>query len=151
MENNMNNIAEVRLSYSTKIKASERPRVRTSNDAYRIFLESWDKETIELHEECKLMLLNRANKVLGIATISKGGLSGTVTDVRSILQYALKANACGIILCHNHPSGNMEASDADLKITHKVKEAAALHEINILDHLIISTEGYYSMADVGCI
>ena len=151
MENNNEKIAEVRLSYNSKVKASERPHIGSSVDAYRIFLESWDNETIELYEVCKLMLLNRANKVLGIAILSQGGLSGTVTDVRVILQYALKANASGIIMCHNHPSGNIEASDADLKITHKIKEAAALHEINLLDHLIISLEGYYSMADVGCI
>ena len=151
MKTNEYNIAEVRLSYNSKVKASERPHIGSSVDAYRIFLESWDKETIELYEICKLMLLNRANKVLGIATLSQGGLSGTVTDVRVILQYAIKANACGMIMCHNHPSGNIEASDADLKISHKIKEAAALHEISLLDHLIISAEGYYSMADIGCI
>jgi DNA repair protein RadC len=97
------------------------------------------------------MLLNRANKVLGIAQISQGGISGTVTDVRIILQYALKANASGIILCHNHPSGNTEPSESDLRITSKLKDAALVNDINLLDHLIITSEGYYSMADMGCI
>jgi len=97
------------------------------------------------------MLLNRANKVLGIAQISQGGISGTVTDVRIILQYALKANASGIILCHNHPSGNMEPSESDLKITSKLKEAAIIHDITLLDHLIITNEGYHSLADNGYI
>jgi DNA repair protein RadC len=103
-------------------------------------------------EEFKLMLLTRSNKVLGIASISKGGLSGTVTDVRIILQYAIKANASGIIICHNHPSGNLQPSESDLAITRKVKDSAVLMDIQLLDHLIITPEGeYYSMADEGMI
>ena len=151
MKTNDNNIAEVRLIYSSKVSASDRPQVRCSSHALEIFRETWDKETIELYEECKLMLLNRANKVLGIAQISQGGISGTVTDVRIILQYALKSNASGIIICHNHPSGNVEPSEADLKITSKLKEAASIHDITLLDHLIITKDAYYSLADIGCI
>ena len=151
MKTNDNNIAEVRLIYSSKISASDRPQVRCSVDALHLFRESWDKETIELYEECKLMLLNRSNKVLGIAQISQGGISGTITDVRIILQYALKANASGIILCHNHPSGNVQPSEADIKITNKLKEAAMIHDITLLDHLIITDDGYYSLADSGYI
>jgi DNA repair protein RadC len=151
MKTNDNNIAEVRLIYSSKVSASDRPQIRCSADAMKLFKETWDQETIELYEECKLMLLNRANKVLGIAQISQGGISGTVTDVRIILQYALKANASGIVLCHNHPSGNVQPSEADLKITSKLKEAAMIHDITLLDHLIITNDGYYSMADMGCI
>lgn len=150
MEIQLTKIAEVKLSYINKVSSSDRPQVRSSVDALKLFRESWDKETIELYEECKLMLLNRANKVLGIAQISRGGISGTVTDVRIILQYALKANASAIVLCHNHPSGNLQPSDADLKITSKLKEAAVIHDINMLDHLIITECGYYSMADMGC-
>ncbi len=149
MKTNENNIAEVKLKYSSRVSASDRPQVRCSSHALELFRESWDKETIELYEECKLMLLNRANKVLGIAQISQGGISGTVTDVRIILQYALKANASGIILCHNHPSGNVEPSEADNRITSKLKEAAIIHDITLLDHLIITNDGYYSMADMG--
>jgi len=151
MKTNDNNIAEVRLIYSSRVSAANRPTVRSSEDALRLFRESWDKETIELYEECKLMLLNRSNRVLGIAQISQGGISGTVTDVRIILQYALKGNASGIILCHNHPSGNIQPSEADLKITSKLKEAAMIHDITLLDHLIITAGNYYSMADMGCI
>lgn len=98
------------------------------------------------------MLLTRSNKVLGVASISKGGLSGRVTDVRIILQYAIKANASGIIICHNHPSGNLNPSESDLAITRKVKDSAKLMDIQLLDHLIITPEAsYYSMADVGMI
>src|SRR5450759_4353044 len=90
-------VAEVSLTYVTKVKRSR--------DAQKIFFDSWNQNTIEHKETFKMLLLNRANKVLGITTISEGGLSGTVTDVRLIYQYAIKGNASGIIIAHNHPSG----------------------------------------------
>jgi DNA repair protein RadC len=143
-------ISEVKLIYRTNVKASERLQVKSSKDAFDIFLEAWDQNSIEHVEEFKLMLLTRSNKVLGIASISKGGISSTVTDVRIILQYAIKANACGIIGCHNHPSGNLQPSESDLAITRKVKDSAILMDIQLLDHFIIIPEGqYYSMADEG--
>jgi DNA repair protein RadC len=152
MKTQQTNISEVRLVYRTKVKASERPQVKCSKDAFDIFMESWDLDSIEHIEEFKLMLLTRSNKVLGIASISKGGLSGTVTDVRIILQYAIKSNASGIIICHNHPSGNLQPSESDLAITRKVKDSAILMDIQLLDHLIIIPEGrYYSMVDEGMI
>jgi DNA repair protein RadC len=96
--------------------------------------------------------LNRSNAVLGILSVSKGGISGTVTDVRLIFQGALKTNASGIIVCHNHPSGNAYPSESDKKITQKIKEAGNLMDIQLLDHLIIlPVEGYYSFADDGVI
>jgi DNA repair protein RadC len=145
-------ISEVKLIYRTKVKASERFQVKTSKDAFEIFWETWDQDSIEQVEEFKLMLLTRSNKVLGIASISKGGISGTVTDVRIILQYAIKANASGIIICHNHLSGNLQPSESDLSITRKIKDSAKLLDIQLLDHLIIIPEGkYYSMADEGMI
>lgn len=99
-----------------------------------------------------MLLLNRSNAVLGIFPVSKGGLSGTVTDVRLIYQAAIKANACGTIICHNHPSGNLNPSESDNKITQKIKEAGNLLDIQLLDHLIITTDGdYFSYADSGLI
>jgi len=96
------------------------------------------------------MLLTRSKKVLGIASISKGGINGTVTDIRIILQYAIKANASGIIIYHNHPIGNVQPSEADMKITRKIKDSGDLMDVQLLDHLIIIPEGkYYSMADEG--
>jgi DNA repair protein RadC len=145
-------ISEVKLIYRTKVKASARSQIKSSKDAFDIFMEHWDFDSIEHVEEFKLMLLTRSNKVLGIASISKGGISGTVTDVRIILQYAIKANASGIIICHNHPSGNLQPSESDLAITRKVKDSVVLMDIQLLDHLIIIPEGrYYSMADEGII
>lgn len=143
-------IAEVRLVYTTTVKASERPQVKSSEDAYQLFLGSWDPETIEHVETFKLMLLNRSNKVLGITTISKGGTAGTVVDVKLILQYAIKTNACAIIICHNHPSGALVPSESDLTLTKKIRDAACLMDVQLLDHLIIVPEGqYYSLADNG--
>jgi DNA repair protein RadC len=97
-----------------------------------------------------MLLLNRANKVLGITTLSEGGLSGTLMDVRMIYQYAIKGNACGII-AHNHPSGNSNPSESDLKITQKIKEAGNLLDIQLLDHIIVTPEMdlYRSLADEG--
>lgn len=101
-------------------------------------------------EEFKILLLNRSNKALGIAPISLGGTAGTVTDVKIIMQYALKTNAQAIIICHNHPSGNYKPSESDTKITKKIKDAASLLDLQLMDHLIITPhEGYFSFADNG--
>jgi DNA repair protein RadC len=148
--NHLLTIAEVRLVYKTKIKPSKRLKIKCSKDAYEIFIENWDSDSIEHTEEFKLLLMNRSNSVLGIFPVSKGGLSGTVTDVRLIYQAAIKANASGIIVCHNHPSGNLNPSESDTKITQKIKEAGNLMDIQLLDHLILTTDGeYYSFADDG--
>lgn len=101
------------------------------------------------HEEFWIMLLNRGNKIIDSFMISQGGISGTVIDVRIILKPAIEKLASSIILCHNHPSGTMQASDADIKITKKIKKAAELLDIAVLDHLIIGQNKYLSFADEG--
>jgi DNA repair protein RadC len=152
MKTQQTTIAEVSLIYRSKLKASERPQIKCSQDAYKLFLESWDQDTLEYVEEFKLLVLNRSNSVLGILEISKGGISGTVTDVRVILQAAIKANASGLIAGHNHPSGNIYPSESDSKLTQKIKEAGQLMDIQLLDHLIITPDNnYYSFADNGLI
>ena len=143
-------ISEVRLVYRTKIKASERLQVKCSKDAFDIFMENWDLDSIEHIEEFKLLLMNRSNSVLGILTVSKGGISRTITDIRLIYQAAIKVNASGIIVCHNHPSGNLNPSESDAKLTQKIKQAGLLMDIQLLDHLILTMDGsYYSFADNG--
>ena len=142
-------IAEVSLIYRSKVKASERPKVKCSRDEFELLINSWDLDTIEHVEEFKMLLLNRANTVLGIMKVSKGGISGTVTDVRIILQAAIKTNASGIIACHNHPSGNLNPSETDTNITKKIKEACDIMDIQLLDHLVIDPDDYYSFADNG--
>ena len=150
MKTQQTTISEVRLVYKTKVKASERLQVKCSKDAFDIFMENWDLDSIEHIEEFKLLLMNRSNSVLGILTVSKGGISGTITDIRLIYQAAIKANASGIIVCHNHPSGNLNPSESDAKLTQKIKQAGLLMDIQLLDHFIITMDGsYYSFADNG--
>ena len=95
------------------------------------------------------MLLNTANKPLGICKISEGGLSSTTVDVRNIFQTALKANAANVILFHNHPSGNLRPSEADRSITKKIIEAGKVMDIKVLDHVIMTAESYFSFTDEG--
>jgi len=99
------------------------------------------------HEEFWVLLLNRSNRVIEKLKISQGGITGTVTDIRMILKMALDNLATALILCHNHPSGNLQPSDADLSITRRIKESAALMDISLLDHLIIAGKSYFSLAD----
>ena len=142
-------VSEVSIVYRNHVKPAERPKISSSNDAYEIFRDSWDS-TMEYSESFRILLLNRANKALGVTTVSTGSLSGTIVDVRIIMQYALKGNAHSLILAHNHPSGNKNPSENDIKITQKIKEAGVLLDITILDHLILTPDDiYYSFADEG--
>ena len=100
-----------------------------------------------IHEEFWVLYLNNANRVQNSFQLSKGGLTGTLVDVRLILKKALELGAVGLILAHNHPSGNLRPSKADLQITRKTKKAAALMDIRLLDHLIVHGSEYYSFAD----
>ncbi|MEP6628110.1 MAG: JAB domain-containing protein [Ginsengibacter sp.] len=147
----LNNVAEIDIVYRKKLtcKISERPRISSSTDAYEILMHYWDDGKIELIEQFKVLFLNQANRVLQILSLSQGGLTGTVADPRLILGAALRVAACSIVLCHNHPSGNLQPSRADETLSQKIKNAAAFHDIKVLDHLIIAAEGYYSFADQG--
>ncbi len=140
-------VCEINVSYSNVNK--DKVNITNSKDVHRVALEHWNLDTIELQEEAKVLLLNRANVVIGIFNLSKGGVTACIIDIKLILSVALKAVACGIIIVHNHPSGNLKPSQADLDITKKLKNACSTVEIMLLDHLIISKEGYYSLTDNG--
>ena len=101
------------------------------------------------HEVFAVIFLNRANKINHFEIISEGGIAGTVADPRIILKKALEENAVSIILCHNHPSGSLKPSRADEELTTKIKEAAKYFDIKVIDHIIVSEDGYYSFADEG--
>ncbi len=103
------------------------------------------------HEVFAVLLLNQANRLIHFEVISEGGLNGTVADPRIIIKKALEHDATGIILCHNHPSGSLRPSRADQHLTRKIREGAALLDLRLIDHLIVSDEGYYSFADNGLI
>jgi DNA repair protein RadC len=144
---NFDLIAEITIGYSHIIKPSQQVQITSSDSTYNHIFPLWKE--IDYRESFAVLLLSRANRVLGIRWISTGGLSGTVVDIKMIFQAALKANASSMILAHNHPSGTLNPSDSDMKITRKVKEASAFLDLSLLDHIIISSEGYYSMADEG--
>ena len=132
----------------TSTQQTERIPVKSSETVFKLFhpiLGDLD------HEEFWLLMLNRANRVLGRFKVSQGGLSGTVIDTRIILKKALDNLASSIVVCHNHPSGNNQPSDADVKITEKLKKAAAMVEIKLIDHVIIADKSYFSFADEGLI
>ncbi len=145
----LNQIAEVELIYKTKVKASERPYIKTSKDGYDLLLKTWDENKIDFVEQFKVIFLNRANRVLGIYEVSSGGITGTVADPRLIFAAALKANACSIMISHNHPSGNLKPSQPDEQLTQKIKQGGQLLDIKLLDHVIVTSEGYFSFADEG--
>lgn len=143
------NVAEVQITYNPNFKVSERPQISSSKDAYNILIQQWNPGRISLLEEFKILLLNRRNRVLGIVNISNGGFSGTIADPKLIFAAALKACASGIILAHNHPSGEVDPSKEDIVLTKKLKEAGKILDLQILDHLIISKHQYYSFGDEG--
>jgi DNA repair protein RadC len=121
-------------------------KVRSSSDVYEIFHSLLSDLN---HEEFWVLYLNRSNKIVSRQRISQGGISGTITDVRLIMKTAIELLSSSIVVCHNHPSGNREPSEADIRITGKIKEAAAFFDITLLDHLIVTDSGYYSFADNG--
>ena len=142
-------VAEVEISYKPDYKVSERPQISSSNDAYNVMIDQWDSGKLELLEEFKILLLNRRNRVLGVVNISQGGLSSAIADPKVIFATALKSCASGIILAHNHPSGEIDPSREDIALTNKIKAGAELLDLKVLDHLIISKDSFYSFADEG--
>ena len=126
--------------------AGVNPQIKCSADVFNLLQPSLEDIA---HEEFWILFLNRSNKVINQLKISQGGVSGTVTDVRIIMKKAVENLASGIIVCHNHPSGNLTPSESDNKITQKIKEAGNLMDVQLLDHLIISGNDYYSYADNG--
>lgn len=146
---NLFTVNEVKLTYKTKVKASQRPKLTTSREVYELLLRVYDRDTIEYKEYFKIVLLNQANKVLGVHNLSEGGIDGTYADVRQIMQIAILTNATGIIISHNHPSSNVIPSVGDRRITTAIKQACDIMNIRLIDHVIVSLESYYSFVDEG--
>ena len=141
-------IAEVSISYKFGKYTAERNKISSSSSAYEICREV-AKDHIEHYECFYIMMLNNSNKVLGISKLSQGGITGTLVDMRIMFQNLIKANATAFIMFHNHPSGTLSPSGADKSLTQKSKKAAETLDIKLLDHLIITTESYFSFADEG--
>ncbi len=143
-------VNEIRISYKERVPASFWRKINSCKDAADFLFEHWDKQTIQVHESFKVVLLNNNNKVKGIYQLSKGGITSTIIDIRILFAVVLKSLSVAIILTHNHPSGTLKASEADKEITQKIKKAAELLDVSLLDHILIVPNGdYYSFADNG--
>jgi DNA repair protein RadC len=142
-------VGEVKLTYHRQLEF--KGQVRNSTDAVKLLRELYNKDIMEHHEEFWVLFLNRANKVIGFQQLSVGGLNGCVVDVRHLFQAALLSNACGLIVCHNHPSGNTQASEADIDITKKIRQCGDLMDIKLLDHVILTSDSHKSLAEEGLI
>lgn len=142
---------EIRIVY--KRTDFDLPQVSCSKIAYETALKAYliNESNIDLKEYFYILLLNRQNKISGFYKVSEGGVTGTVFDTKLIFSTCLKSLSSGIILIHNHPSGNLNPSKSDINLTNKLMEAGKLLDINVLDHLIITSDGYYSFADEGII
>ncbi len=151
IKNHLQLVSEIKLTYTRKVKANDRPRVRSSKEAYQLFRDNWNDLTINLFEEFKIMLLDRNKRCMGIVPISQGGVSRTVVDPKLVFASALKARACSVILGHNHPSGNISPSEADKRLTQKLVKGGQYLSLDILDHIIVTDEHYSSFADLGLV
>lgn len=144
-------VTEVELIYRNKQKACDRPRIIHSKDAYDILLRTWDMNKIELLEEFKILLLDRANNCIGISHLAKGGISGCVVDLKLAFALAMKARSSSIILAHNHPSGNTAESSEDRSLTKDFVSAGKILKLPVVDHIIVTKEKFKSFADEGMI
>ena len=141
-------VNEIKVSYKERIPTHFWKKINSSADAAELLYDHWDKNTIGLHESFKVVLLNNSNKVKGIYQISQGGITGTLVDLRILFAVILKTLSVAIILTHNHPSGTLQVSESDKSMTMKIKRAAELLDIKLLDHILLVPNGdYYSFAD----
>lgn len=140
--------SEITINWKPLTEKKTLPKITMSADAARVFRTYWT-DRITYKEEFFILLLNQANRVLGISKISEGGLAGTVVDAKMIFQAALKANAAAIILGHNHPSGNLAPSEQDKSLTEKIVKAGKVLDIRVLDHIILTYDDYKSFSDDG--
>jgi len=128
--------------------AIKKAKITSSKEAVEYFKSIW--EEIDIVESCYLLLINRANNTIGYKRLSVGGISESIIDTTILMKYAIESLASGFIILHNHPSGNLQPSDADIRFTHNIKKIADIHKINFLDSIIVSPDfGYKSLADEG--
>lgn len=145
----MYGIPEVKLSYVSDPGLKSRPKILSSSALSDAFRASFGDGEIEFCEQFKVAYLDRSNRVLGICTVGKGGLSCCPVDLRVLYTGALLAHACQIALCHNHPSGNLNSSPEDDALTRKIMDAGKVLQILVIDHIILSDDGYMSYRDCG--
>ena len=143
-------VNEISIRYNGKFKIAESPKISSSNLAFETLYSNWNLNKIGVQEEFKVMLLNNSNRVKGIFLLSSGGITATLVDVRILFAVVLKSLSTGIIICHNHPSGNLTPSTADKNLTQKIKKAGEILDVKLLDHIILTpNRQYFSFADEG--
>lgn len=140
---------KIKLSFKKKVAPDKLFHIVSIIDAYEAFKQVFNADTFNWTEEMIMLCLNQANKVVGFYKVSSGGRTSTIIDNRIIFSVAINCAATKIIIAHNHPSGNLKPSAADLKVTEKLKQACEIMEISLIDHLIVSEEGFYSFATEG--
>lgn len=147
MEHKVN---EIQIRYKERRGTLKSLSLSSSREVAQLLYNDWDKGTIGLHETFKVLLLNQSNQIKGIHVLSVGGINATLVDVRILFAIVLKSLSVGIILVHNHPSGQLKASTPDRELTKKIQQAARLFDVRVLDHIILAPDGrYYSFSDNG--
>ncbi|WP_134089160.1 RadC family protein [Olivibacter sp. XZL3] len=148
-ENRMFKMTELKVVYKPRVEEELRPKVTDSSTAYRILMNVWDLDTLWYKEDMLAMYLNTEKRVIGFAKIASGSMDCTLADVRIIYAIALKVGATAVIIAHNHPSGNKQPSNADKILTNKIKQAGKFLDVPLIDHLIVTGNGYLSFMDEG--
>ena len=144
-------IPRISISYSRKQNGYDRTYIRSSEELYHLCMSIWDSETIDLYEEFKVIFFDRSLSVIGYRNLGRGGVSGVIVEIRHILVIALECNASSFVIVHNHPSGNLTPSRQDVSLTNKLQQGANLLDLKLQDHLILTSQGYYSFIDEGII
>ncbi|MBW3519501.1 RadC family protein [Flavobacterium sp. NKUCC04_CG] len=142
-------IPEIKITVRLEGNSEHLKKVTSSRDAYKVFLQCFDSETFLLREEFLVLCINNEDCVIGFYRLSVGGMTGTVVDLRILFTVALQSLATSIIIAHNHPSGSLIPSEADITLTQKIKEAGIFLDIPLLDHLILTQDDYFSFVDEG--
>ena len=142
----MDTIANLELRAKKTPTNFEKVKIVSSKDAFKVISQFYFDD-IDIFESFFILCLNRNNQTIAYAKISQGGVSGTVVDIKLIAKYAIDCLASSVILAHNHPSGNLKPSPEDIKITQRAREALKILDIQVLDHVILTSDGYYSFKD----
>lgn len=145
----MKKIKLPKVKIKVSISNGDKIAITNSDDVINVCRNVFNADTLQWTEEMILICLNRANNVIGFSKIASGGFSGVVCDPKVIMTIALQTAASGIILAHNHPSGNLKPSNADIEMTNKIKHACSFLDIQLLDHVIITKDGHTSLAELN--
>jgi DNA repair protein RadC len=142
-------LPELTIKYKTGM--FRKAKIAKAGHAFEVLKQLFNEDTIEYSEEFLVLFLNKANNTIGWIRLSTGGIDGVTCDYRIIFGVALKSGASAMVLAHNHPSGNINPSEADIAITRKAVQIGNMHEIKVLDHIIVTSDDFFSMADNGLV